>query len=268
MSAGMMTGDTRDGCAMGETGIRLYDELASWFHLLTAPEDYEEEATFYLGLLTEALGEPPRLLLELGSGGGNMASWYKRQVAATLTDIAPGMLELSRQINPELEHIQGDMRTLRLGRTFDAVLVHDAVCYMLTEEDLRRAIVTAWLHLRPGGAAVFAPDHTREAFKESTDHGGHDGDGRALRYLAWTHDPDPTDTRYTVEYAYILHEDGQPARTVGDQHEEGLFGREVWLRLLAEAGFVAHGRFLEHSEVPLGDVEVFVAVKPERRGSR
>ena len=71
-----------------------------------------------------------------------------------------------------------------------------------------------------------------------------------------------------MEYAYILHEDGQPARTVSDQHEEGLFSREVWLRLLAEAGFVAHGRFLEHSEVPLGDMEVFVAVKPERRGPR
>ena len=80
-------------------------------------------------------------------------------------------------------------------------------------------------------------------------------------------DPDPAGTGYTVEYALILDRDGQPARTVGDWHEEGLFSREVWLRLLAEAGFVAHGRFLEHSEVPLGDVEVFVAVKPERRVS-
>jgi len=35
------------------------------------------------------------------------------------------MLELSRTINPELEHLVGDMRTIRLGRTFDAVLIHD-----------------------------------------------------------------------------------------------------------------------------------------------
>ena len=32
----------------------------------------------------------------------------------TLTDIAPGMLAMSESINPECEHIVGDMRTLRL----------------------------------------------------------------------------------------------------------------------------------------------------------
>ena len=40
------------------------------------------------------------------------------------------MLELSRTLNPDCEHLEGDMRTLRLGRTFDAVLIHDAVMYM------------------------------------------------------------------------------------------------------------------------------------------
>ena len=86
------------------------------------------------------------------------------------------------------------MRTLRLGRTFDAVLVHDAVMYMTTEADLRQAIETAYVHVRPGGVAVFAPDFVKETFKPSTDHGGHDGDGRALRYLEWSFDPDPDDT--------------------------------------------------------------------------
>ena len=46
------------------------------------------------------------------------------------------------------------MRTLRLGRTLDAVLVHDAVTYLTTDEDLRAAMETAFAHLRPGGAAV------------------------------------------------------------------------------------------------------------------
>lgn len=32
------------------------------------------------------------------------------------------MLAESKKQNPELEHIEGDMRTLRLGRTFDGVL--------------------------------------------------------------------------------------------------------------------------------------------------
>ena len=48
---------------------------------------------------------------------------------------------------------KGDLRTLRLGRSFDAVLVHDAVMYMTSERDLRSMAVTAFQHTRPGGAA-------------------------------------------------------------------------------------------------------------------
>lgn len=106
---------------------RLYTDLASWFHLLTAPEDYAEEAAFYQQCILDASAAPPRTLLELGSGGGNMASHYKRRFESTLVDPAPGMLDLSRRLNPECEHVERDMRTVRLGRLFDVVFVHDAV---------------------------------------------------------------------------------------------------------------------------------------------
>jgi uncharacterized membrane protein len=72
------------------------------------------------------------------------------------------------------------MRSVRLGRLFDAVFIHDAISYMRTETDLRAAIQTAFVHCRPGGVALFAPDHLRESFRPSTDHGGHDC-GRRLR---------------------------------------------------------------------------------------
>ncbi len=247
---------------MPEPLPRLYTDLAPWFPLLTAPADYVEEAAFYLRAFREAADAAPRTLLDLGSGGGNMASHYKRHVASTLVDLSPPMLALSAALNPECEHVQGDMRTVRLGRAFDAVFVHDAVMYLTTEADLWLAVETAFVHCRPGGVAIFAPDAVRETFTPRTDHGGHDGEGRALRYLEWTWDPAPADTTYLVDYAYLLHEDGQPPRCVHDRHTEGLFGRDDWLRLLAQAGFRATVRPLEHSEVPLGTVEVFVAVKP------
>jgi SAM-dependent methyltransferase len=243
---------------------RMYDELADWYFLLTDPSEYEEEAAFYRRVFTEALGGQPGKWLELGSGGGCMASHYKDGVEVTLTDLSPEMLAISRTINPDCEHVAGDMRSLRLGREFDAVLVHDAVMYLTTEEDLGQAIATAYAHLRPGGVAVFAPDHTRETFGPSEDCGGHDGDGRALRYLEWTTDPDPTDATYTVDYAYILHEDGQPPRVEYDRHIEGLFGQDTWLRLLAEAGFEASTRPLEPPQPPpYADNIVFVVRKPE-----
>ena len=133
---------------------KLYNDLADWFHLLTAPAEYAEEAAFYSQHLMEECDRPPETVLELGSGGGNNASHMKAHFQMTLTDLSPGMLDLSRSINPECEHIQGDMRTLRLGREFDAVFVHDAVVYMTTETDLKAAIVTAFIHCRRGGAAL------------------------------------------------------------------------------------------------------------------
>lgn len=50
---------------------RLYGSLAGWFHLLTAPEDYREEASFYAQLFKENSRIPIRTVLEMGSGGGN-----------------------------------------------------------------------------------------------------------------------------------------------------------------------------------------------------
>jgi len=218
---------------------KLYGELASWFHLLTAPADYAEEAEFARKLLTESTSAAPRSVLELGSGGGNNASHLKAHFQMTLVDPSDGMLKLSRSLNPECEHIPGDMRAVRLGRTFDAVFIHDAVMYMSSEKDLGDAMTTAAIHCKPGGGVLIMPDFVRETFVSLTTHGGHDGDGRGIRYIEWIFDPDPADSTYTVDFAYLLREGNSPVRVVHDQHIFGLFSRQDWLKLLKEAGLGA-----------------------------
>jgi hypothetical protein len=152
------------------------------------------------------------------------------------------------------------MRDLRLGTTFDAVLAHDAVMYMTTEDDLRAAIATAAAHLRPGGVAVLTPDTTRERFSSATSHGGHDGDdGRSLRYLEWTHDPDPQDTTYEADFVVVLREPGKPTRVEHELHTCGLFPESTWRRLIAEAGLEAVDPDVEDPHA--GEHAVFVARK-------
>jgi hypothetical protein len=241
----------------------IYGELAPWFHLLTPPEHYEDDATAVLGFLRERVDGPLETLLELGSGGGNTASHLRRDLRLTLTDLSAQMLELSRTINPDTEHLVGDMRTIRLGRVFDAVLIHDAICYMTSEADLRSALTTAFEHLRPGGAAVFMPDHVRETFKPATDHGGEDGPpeagggpGPGLRYLEWTTDPDPTDTTYLVDYGVLLrHPDGS-VEVHHDRHVEGLFPRKTWVDLLVGIGFETW------TAVDAYERDIFIARRP------
>lgn len=238
---------------------KMYTDIASWFHLVTAPKDYADEAAFYRRLLVEASDRRPRTVLELGSGGGNNASHMKQHFDLTLVDLSPGMLALSRTLNPECEHYPGDMRTVRIGRVFDAVFVHDAVVYMTTEADLRKAIRTAYLHCRPGGVALFVADFTKETFREGTKCGGHDGDdGRALRYLEWVSDPNPRDTQYVAEYAYLMRDARGRVRVMQDRHVEGLFSRPDWLRLLRSAGFSVRTARWPDDEFP---TPVFVAKK-------
>jgi trans-aconitate methyltransferase len=233
---------------------KLYSDLASWFHLLTAPQDYAEEAEFARKTLVEAGSTPIRTVLELGAGGGNNAFHLKTAFSMTLTDISQSMLDESRRINPECEHIAGDMRTLRIGRQFDAVFVHDALTYMTSREELILCMNTALVHCRPGGAALFMPDYVRERFVTGVHHGGHDGDDRSLRYFEWTFDPDPSDTTYTVDFVLLLREGNSPVRVEHDHHVNGLFSREEWLECLRDAG-LAGPRMVED---PYGR-EVFVA---------
>ena len=237
---------------------KLYAEIAPWWPLISPPEEYEEEAGIYLRHLLEAADSTPRTALELGSGGGHNASHLKAHFEMTLVDLSPGMLAMSRQLNPECRHIQGDMRTVRLDQTFDCVFIHDAVDYMTTLPDLRAAIETAYIHCRPGGAALFAPDHLRENYRPSTDCGGGDGGDRSAHYLERCWDPDPSDTTITTDYAFLLRSADGSVEVVHDRHITALFRREEWLGLLAEVGFEAEPVECDHSEIEPGEYELFV----------
>lgn len=240
----------------------LYGELASWFPLLTPPADYAEEAALFRQLLEKhhRTGRP-ETVLELGAGGGHNAFHLKSRFRMTLTDLSPAMLAVSQQLNPDCEHQPGDMRSLRLGRQFDAVFINDAISHLYRKEDLRAALETAFIHCAPGGAALFCPDCTKENFTEETDTGGADGEGRAMRYLEWRYDPDPDDSWYRVDMAYLLREDPAPVRMTADRLVLGLFSRHQWEKFIQAAGFQFIAEPFRHSTLPEGVHELFIGIK-------
>jgi hypothetical protein len=136
-------------------------------------------------------------------------------------------------------------------------MIHDAIQYMTDTDMLRDALGTAASHCSPGGLVAVMPDFVRETFEAGTDHGGEDGaDGHALRYLEWSYDPDPDDSTYIVDYAFLLRSPDGSVETVHDRHVEGLFSREEWLARFAAAGIPAM------SEPDPWGRDVFVGVKP------
>ena len=221
------------------TVANFYDELAEWWPLFSPPSEYPEEAADLLARLGPvARGRPT--LLELGSGGGSLASHLTPHFRMTLTDVSPGMLAVNRSVNPGAEQVACDMRTLRLEREFDVVLVHDAIMYATTPADVQATLETAASHCRRGGTVVVLPDYVRETFEPGADADGHDAsDGRGLRYLEWRWDPDPADDTYTVDYAFLLRSADGSIRAVHDRHIEGLFARAQWLDWFDQAGIAA-----------------------------
>jgi len=223
--------------------MRLYSDLAHWWPVFSPPIHYVEEAADLLPTLLAAPDAPPETMLELGSGGGSLAFHFKHRLRLTLSDRSPQMLEVSRAVNPECEHVLGDMRTLALGRLFDLVFIHDAVMYLTEPESVRAALSTAASHCRLGGAVVLVPDCVKETCEPTTEMGGEDGDdGRALRYLRWTWDPNPDDDTSEEAFAFLLKTPDGEVSVDSDRHVFGVFPRASWLTWLGEAGFAASSR--------------------------
>jgi SAM-dependent methyltransferase len=224
------------------SGYSLYAELAGWWPVISPPAEYADDGAVIDAIFASA-ARPILTVLDLGSGGGHVALHVKHSRAMTLVDQSAAMLEVSKQLNPDCEHVEGDMRTIRLGRQFGAVLVHDAIDYVTSQHDLDRVIRTAFVHCRPGGLAVFAPDHTAETFRAGAGGGGgHDGSGRQASFRERTSDPVPGDDWILAEYEFTLRDADGSVQVVPEAHRLGSFRRDTWLALLEAAGFAAEIR--------------------------
>jgi SAM-dependent methyltransferase len=210
---------------------KLYYDLAR-----SPVEEYRQEAGAYHRLFRH---HPQQVssILELGCGGGNNAFYLKEHYTMTLVDVSPQMLAICAGINPECTCVHGDMRHVRVDRQFDAVFVHDAVSYITTVEDLQLVADTAANHCNPGGIVLMVPDFVEQTFREGVSHGGANGpDGRSMRYLEWISDPDPNDSTYIADFAYLFRTSDGSVHCEHDRHILGLFSSETWLRAFRLAG--------------------------------
>ena len=220
----------------------MYDEFAHLWPLISPPEHYAVEARHWRAALEDKLGPARHEILELGVGGGHNLSHLTADFQATAVDISEKMLANSRRLNPGVEHHLGDMRSVRLGRVFDAVLIHDAIVYMLTEDDLRAAFATARAHLRPGGVFITAPDDFKETFPGTwVSHNIERKGDLEFTFIEYNYDPDPGDNSIESIYFYIFNEGGK-LRIEQDRHVAGLFSLDTWETLMTEAGFQVEKR--------------------------
>ena len=216
---------------------RLYDDLAWTWPIISPPEDYVAESEYFARVITQHATIGERSLLHLGCGGGHNDHTLKLHFNVTGVDISMPMLDLARRLNPEVEYREGDMRSVRLNREFDAVAILDSVNYMLTQDDLRDAFETAFLHLRRGGVLLTCVEETVQGFQQNRTKVMTRKKGDIeITFIENYYDPDPSDSTYESTFAYFIRERGD-LRIETDRHLCGLFTLRLWYDNLRAVGF-------------------------------
>ena len=242
---------------------RMYDEFAHLWPLISHHSDYEMEAVHWRNALTSELGQGRLRILELGVGGGNNlhhilypncddslsadAACHGEHMRcdlpahdATVVDPSAKMLANCKRLNPTVAQHIGDMRTIRLHEKFDAVLIHDAVCYLMSENDIGATLATAREHLRDGGVLIMAPDWYTETYPGTQLDAGIRRDVTPeFVSIEFDHDPDPDDNMLESVFVYIFKGADGCARVEIDRHITGIFPLSTWLALMEAAGFHA-----------------------------
>lgn len=211
-----------------------YNELAWTEDLLADAADYEGEVGGYVDLIKRYSSHAPCTLLHLGCGAGGHDTIFKRHFTVTGVDISRGMLDKARLRHPDLEYIEDDIRTVCLGRKFDAVVIPDSIDYMSSLPELRMAIETAAAHLKPCGILLVV-GKTREIFRDNNF--AYTGEQENLHVTLLEnnyinrHRPDT----YEATLVYLIRERGE--LTIHTEcHVLGLFSQEAWEKVFAEVG--------------------------------
>jgi SAM-dependent methyltransferase len=244
-----------------------YNELAWADDLLADPDEYIDEVSIYIDLIKRNSVETPVTLLHLGCGAGGHDTFFKNHFEVTGIDLSRGMLNRARARHPEIEYIEGDMRSIRLNRTYDAVVIPDSIDYMVTDEDLNQAINTASLHLKPGGVLLIV-GKTLETFRNNNFAYTGEKDGIHLTVLENNYINHYRPGTYEASIFYLIRKEGELTLR-SEIHNLGLFPEAVWDKVFANAGFelkkepltgLYQKNLLGEGEYPL---TIFTGIKPE-----
>lgn len=241
---------------------RLYHDLTWVWPIISPPQDYIEETERFCRIMQEHSSLEVRTLLNLGCGGGHNDCTLKKHFDVTGVDTSEAMLKLARDLNPEVTYLAADMRTVRLGCTFDVVTIFDSINYIVTVEDLCAAFATAFVHLKPGGVLLTVVEATPDGFEQNwTQCSTHTAGDIEVTFIENAYDPDPTDTAYEVTYVYLIRRGGR-LEVETDRHVCGIFALETWHVLLEGVGFQV--RQMEFAHPGLGGQisPLLVCIKP------
>ncbi|PKN12859.1 MAG: SAM-dependent methyltransferase [Deltaproteobacteria bacterium HGW-Deltaproteobacteria-4] len=143
--------------------MNVFGAYSRYYNLFYKDKDYAGEAA-YVHELIQKHRPGAKSVLDLGCGTGKHAFLLaKRGLEVAGVDRSAEMLAVANSqhttLNPQqasLSFHQGDIRSIRLDRTFDTVVsLFHVMSYQTSNDDLKGAFATAREHLEPGGVFIF-----------------------------------------------------------------------------------------------------------------
>jgi SAM-dependent methyltransferase len=213
---------------------KAYNELAWTELILCSPEDYIEETELYCKAIRENSKTELKTLLHLGCGAGINDYTFKNHFKVTGVDVSKCMLKIARNLNPDVRYFYGDMRSMKLPELFDAVAIPDSIGYMVTLEDLKKTLLTAYNHLKQDGVLLIVTQ-VREEFKENNFVYTGSKDGINITLFENNHIMDYNKEKCEAVLIYLVRRKGK-VKIYHERHTIGLFPLETWVRLIKNIG--------------------------------
>jgi SAM-dependent methyltransferase len=150
----------------------MYERSAQFYDLIYSASRFKPAAEWAAEVDAIIRGRNPsaRTLLDVACGTGHHLSHLRDHYSVEGVDISEEMLRVARARLPDVPLHQGDMRSLELGRTFDAVTcLFSSIGYAQGPDELTATIDGFGRHLNGGGVLVLEgwvrPDAFNDRFR-------------------------------------------------------------------------------------------------------
>ena len=123
-------------------------------------KDWGKFSSKYMNIISyvnEIQGYSPCTILDIACGTGKLlAELHANGYNVTGLDLSEDMISIARSNNPEIEFIVGDMCSFSLNRRFDIITcAFDSINYLLTDDQMRTALINIHSHLNGTGYFIF-----------------------------------------------------------------------------------------------------------------
>jgi ubiquinone/menaquinone biosynthesis C-methylase UbiE len=136
----------------------MFTKSARFYDAIYARKDYAAEAEALRAIIASEMDRPARTLLDVACGTGRHLAQMQTAFEVEGADLNEDLLALAKERLPNVRLHHADMRSIDLGRDFDAVTcLFGAIGYLTSREDLEAAIAAMARHVAPGGLLIVDP---------------------------------------------------------------------------------------------------------------